>query len=195
MGVKEVTEKILTEANSQAEAIKADADNKVKHLKDRAVEELSDFEKETASLETKAFDSARSTVLAAARMDIAKQNLQTRRDYIDEVFVKAAEAVKNMQDSEYANLMEKLVISAVITGDEEIVTDAGDTRLGADFLKAVNSKLGEKGNLTIAADKADIGAGFILRRGKVRTNASIEVLLGQAREKLETELANELFLK
>jgi V/A-type H+-transporting ATPase subunit E len=52
---------------------------------------------------------------------------------------------------------------------------------------------GYRGNLHLARDRADISGGFILRRGQVQINASIEVLIQRAREELEMELTNELF--
>jgi hypothetical protein len=45
----------------------------------------------------------------------------------------------------------------------------------------------------LSDQKQDIGAGFILKRGKIKTNVSIQVLLEQARKELEIELAKELF--
>ena len=193
MSAEKVVEKILADAKTQAEKIKADADSKIKLSADKTVAQLAEFDKETAELEQKAFEEAKSRVLATARMDIAKQNLQTRKTLIDDVFVNAADAIKNMNDTDYVQLMTKLLTSCVETGDEEIVIGKNETKLAADFLNAVNSQLGSKGNLTIAADKADIEAGFILRKGKVRINVSLDVLLSQIREELETEIAKELF--
>jgi vacuolar-type H+-ATPase subunit E/Vma4 len=45
----------------------------------------------------------------------------------------------------------------------------------------------------LADEKQDLGAGFILRRGKIKTNVSLDVLLERARKELEIELAKELF--
>ncbi|NIA17427.1 MAG: hypothetical protein GWO86_03665 [Planctomycetes bacterium] len=193
MSAEKVVEKILADAKTQAEKIKAEAEGKVKQAAEKTAAQLADFDKETAELEKKAFEEAKSRVLATARMDIAKQSLRTRKGLIDEVFVRASDEIKNMNDADYVQLMKKLLLACVETGDEEIVTGKKETRLGADFLSDVNSQLGDKGNLTLARDKADIEAGFILSRGKVRMNVSLEVLLGQIREELETEIAKELF--
>jgi vacuolar-type H+-ATPase subunit E/Vma4 len=45
----------------------------------------------------------------------------------------------------------------------------------------------------LSDERQDLGGGFILRRGKIKTNVSFEVLLDQARKELEIELAKELF--
>lgn len=193
MSAEKVVEKILADAKTQAEKIKAEADSKAKQLAAQTAAQLADFDKETAELEQKAFEEAKSRVLATARMDIAKQSLQIRRNLIDDVFVRAADVIKNMNNTDYVQLMTKLLLACVETGDEQIVTGKNETKLAAEFLNAVNSQLGDKGNLTFAGDKADIEAGFILRKGKICMNVSLEVLLGQIREELETEIAKELF--
>ena len=62
-------------------------------------------------------------------------------------------------------------------------------------IKEVNRQLGPgyRGNLHLARDRADIDGGFILRRGKVQINVSVEVLIQRAHEELEMELTSELF--
>jgi len=193
MDAKEVVTKIMSDANAEVEKIRAEAKEKIQQQQAKLKSELGRFDEETESLAAAAAEDKKARVLAAARMDISKQNLQMRKDLLDEVFAKAAEAIKNMNDADYIKFMEKLLIAAVETSDEKIVTGKNDGRLGADFLNNINKQLGGKGSLSIAEEKADIQGGFILRSGKTRINASLEVLLSTVREELETELAKELF--
>ena len=87
------------------------------------------------------------------------------------------------------------MLEAIETGDEEVVVDNNEKRINPEFIKLVNRELGPgyKGNLRLSHETADIGAGFILKRGKIKNNVSLPVLLTQARKELETELAKELF--
>jgi hypothetical protein len=50
-----------------------------------------------------------------------------------------------------------------------------------------------KGNLSLSGEKANLGRGFILKRGKIKNDVSIKVLLARARRELEIGLAKELF--
>ncbi len=52
---------------------------------------------------------------------------------------------------------------------------------------------GYKGNLRLSEQRQNLGGGFILRRGRIKNNVSLEILLAQARKELEIELAKELF--
>jgi vacuolar-type H+-ATPase subunit E/Vma4 len=195
MDSKQVTEKILSEAQSQAGKIKKQADEKASQEKQNLRAELDSFNEETRRLANQAAEEAKSQTLAWARIEITKKLLQTRRNLLDETFVSAAEKIKNMGTKDYQQLMEKLILSVVNTGDEEIIIDKNEKRIDAAFVEQLNAKLSQnsKGNLKIADSKADIEAGFILQKGRARVNGSLAVLLAAVKEKLETELAAQLF--
>ncbi|MHC4488232.1 MAG: V-type ATP synthase subunit E family protein [Planctomycetota bacterium] len=154
-----------------------------------------EYKKQTETLAEKAGKDEKSHILAAARMDIAKQSLAEKRNILDEVFEQARRQTQNLPDKQHHELITKLMLEVVETGDEEIVIDKNENRIDKEFIKQINHKLGpdHKGKLRLSDEKQDLGGGFILRRGKIKTNVSIEVLLDQARKELEIELAKELF--
>ena len=47
--------------------------------------------------------------------------------------------------------------------------------------------------MRLSQQTQNIGGGFILKRGRIKTNVSIQVLIEQARKDLEIELAKGLF--
>lgn len=195
MSANEVTERILSEASAEAEKIKKQADEKASQERQKLQAELDGFNDETKRLADKAAQEVKSGVLANARMEIAKKSLQSRSELLEQTFSAAAEKIKNMDTGSYQQLMEKLIVASVRTGDEEIVIDKNEKRIDSVFVEKLNSKLsqGSKGNLKLSDSRADIGAGFILQKGKVRVNGSLKVLLDTAKEQLQTELASELF--
>ena len=94
-------------------------------------------------------------------------------------------------DGEYRELMARLMAAAVETGDEKVIAGKSDARIDAKLVADVNARLkGEgKGRLTLADEKHNFGGGFLLQRGKIRTNVSLAVLVEQARKDLEIEVA------
>jgi V/A-type H+/Na+-transporting ATPase subunit E len=128
-------------------------------------------------------------------MNIAKEYLAEKRRILDEVFEQAKQQLQSLPDEEYKGLIKKLLLDALETGDEKVIVDTNEGRIDYEFIKHLNRELGPgyKGNLTLSDEKQNIGAGFILSRGKVKTNVSIGVLLDQARKDLEIQLGNELF--
>ncbi len=195
MDAEQVTDKILADAKAQAEEIKKQADEKEAAEQARLGEQLAEYEKQTESLARKAAEDEKMHLLAAARMDIARQYLAEKRKIIDEVFEKTTEQLINLPDERYRQLMAKLMTEAVETGDEEVIVDKKEKRINHEFIKQINRKLGPgcHGNLKLSDEKQDIDAGFILSSGKIKTNISINVLLTQAHKELEIELAKELF--
>jgi len=195
MNAEQVTGKILSDARGEAEKILQQANEKKLTEQAELDESLARYNEQTQILARKAAEDKKRQMLSEARMDIAKQYLAQKRKIIDEVFEQAGRKLAELPDEQYRQLMAKLMMDAVETGDEEIIVDKNEKRINHEFVKQLNRKLGPgfKGNLRLSGQREDIGGGFILKRGKVRTNASISVLLEQVRSELETEVAKKLF--
>lgn len=195
MEAKQVVDKILDDAKKEAQKIKEQAEEDAKKQEQGFANELQDYEAETKSLADEAAKTRKQRLLASARMDLAKEKLSEKRKVLDEVFKQASKEFREMPDDEYREVISNLILKAVETGDEEVIMDKGESRIDQEFIKEVNRKLGPgyQGNLRLSEEKDDLEASVILKRGKVKTNLSLKVLLAQAKEELEIELANLLF--
>ena len=195
MEAEQVVEKILSDARAEAEKIKKQADEKEAAEQAKLTEQLDEYKKQTQTLAKKAAKDKKLHLLAAGRMDIAREFLGEKRKILDEVFAQARQQLRNLPDEEYREFMTKLMLEAVETGDEEIIIDNEETRIDQKFIKQINRELGPgyKGNLRLADEKQNLAGGFILRRGRIKNNVSFDVLLTHARKELEIELAKQLF--
>ncbi|MBW8000940.1 MAG: hypothetical protein FVQ80_02840 [Planctomycetes bacterium] len=195
MDAKGVIDKILSDANAQAEDIKKQAKVKTDAEKQKLDAQINKHEKQTTVLVEKAAEEKKSHILAAARMEIAKEYLAEKRKILDDIFEQAQKKLQNLPEDEYKKICTKLMVQAVESGDEEVVVDVNEKCIDHEFIKLINRELGPgfKGNLRLYDQKEDIGAGFILKRGRIKNNVSMNVLLEQLRKQLEIELANELF--
>jgi len=195
MNAEQVVEKILSEANTEAEKILSAAKVKAAAEESKLNNTLESFRKDTQELVEKSAAEKRDRMLANARMGLQKELLASKCALLDEVFELAIKKIAGLDDKAYLSLMESKLIEAVETGNEEVVIGKNETRIDAGFVKQVNRQLGPgyKGNLQLSEERTDISGGFILRRGKVQTNISTEVLVGQIREEMEMQLAGELF--
>ena len=195
MEAEQVVEKILADARAEADKIKKQADDREADEQAKLSEQLGEYKNQTDTLAKQAGEDEKSHILAAARMNIAKEFLAEKRKILDEVYEQARQQLQNLPDEEYRALIKKLLLDTVETGDEEVIVDTNEGRIDNDFIKQINRELGPgyKGNLKLADERQKLGVGFILTRGKVKTNVSIEVLLDQARKELEIQLAKELF--
>jgi len=195
MEAEKVTDKILADAREQVQQIEEQAMQKQEMERQQLEEQLARYEKQTKDLAKKAAQNRKQNLLSAVRMETAKQKLSEKRKILDEVFTEAKRQLQGLGDEQYLNLIMTLMEKGVETGDEQVIVDRNETRIDHQFIKNMNRRLGPgfKGNLRLAKDKQDLQAGFILKRGKVKTNASFDVLIEQARQNLEIELAKQLF--
>ena len=195
MDAEQVIQKILADAQAEADKITSQAEQEEQGEQARFDDELAEYRKQTEVLARKAGEEKRSHMLAAARMEIAKLYLAEKRKLLGEVIGQARTQLKGLSDDDYRKMMSALLLKAVETGDEEVIVDKNETRIDRSFIKHINRELGSgyRGNLTLAEKGQDIGAGFILRRGNIMNNASLQVLLEQAGNSLEIELAKDLF--
>ena len=195
MDAEQVTEKILADAKAEADKNSKEAEEAQAAEQAKLDEQLRVYNEQTEQLAKKAAEDEKAHLLAAARMDIAKEFLAEKSRILDEVFGQARVQLENLPDEEYRKLMTKLMLEAAETGDEEVIVDKNENRIDRELIEQVNRKLGSgnKGNLKLSDERQNLGAGFILRRGKIKNNVSLEVLLAQARKELEIELAKDLF--
>jgi vacuolar-type H+-ATPase subunit E/Vma4 len=195
MEANQVIEKILSDARAEAEKIKEKAQEKEATEQAKIDEQLTGYKKQTETLAQKAAEDKKLHLLAAARMKIAKDFLAEKRKILDEVFTQAREQLLKLSDERYRKLMINLMLKAVETGDEQVIIDKNEKRIDRQLVDQVNQQLHSKskGHLTLSEEKQDLGGGFILKRGKIKNNVSLEVLIAQARRELEIELAKELF--
>ena len=195
MDTEQVVDKILSEAQERAGKIKARANEKARAQEAELKAQLEEFGTETKALAAAAAEDKKARMFAAVRMEIRKELLTAKGALLNEVFDKALQRIKSMPDQEYRDFISSLMQKAVETGDEEIIIGTGEKRFDHEFIKQINHKLGSglKGNLKLAEKKANIEGGFILRSGNIKVNVSIDVMLADAREKLEIELVHEMF--
>ncbi len=194
MEAEQVIEKILSDARTEAEAIAKEADDKIKAEEAKAQSQLTDYRQQTEVIAKKAAEDEKSHILAGARMEAAKEFLAAKTAVVDEVFKQARQKLLDLPDKDYRDLMVRLMVDAVETGEEEIVVGKNEKRIDQKLIDEVNGKLdGQKGKLKLAKDTLDLAGGFILRRGKIKSNVSVDVLLGQARNDLGIDLAKDLF--
>src|SRR3989339_1072236 len=194
MDAEQVINKILGDAQKEADRIITAAKEQQAEQQKKFDKELADFNTVTRSLAHKQAQDEKDHILAAARMAGAKELLTEKRKVLNEMFAKAKEKLTALDDGSYKELMAKLMTQASESGDEEVLVGANEKRIDAELVNQVNSKLGS-GKLTLSNEKINTPAGFILRKGRVRTNMTLDVLIEQAREKLEVKLAKELFEK
>lgn len=195
MNADQVVEKILSQAREEANRITAAAKDTAGKEHQLLEKETEDYQQETSKLAEAAGQDKLSRMMAAARMQNTKDLLSTKGRILDELFGRIKQRIEHLPDNEYLELIKRLLAKCVQSGHEEVIIGKNENQLNQAFVNKVNTEMlwQAKGGLRLSVTREDIGGGFILSEGKVRINSSTDVMVSQLRDKMEMELAAELF--
>lgn len=196
-GAEKLVDRILKEGRQRADEII----NRARQRADEIIEEAEQTaQKKAEVIEQKAREDAeeiKRRIRAVAQMDMRKDILAVKQQFIDQVFDRVMEQLINLSTEEYQNILLELFVKTVDTGREQVIIASGDQdRINEQFIDRVNQALkeqGKTGNLTLSGETRDIKGGFILKSGGVEINNSFETILRMEREELEPEVAEILF--
>ncbi|MBR2926226.1 MAG: hypothetical protein IKC31_01450 [Clostridia bacterium] len=219
-GLERITDKILEQAQTEANAILAKAEEEcariAKDAGERAerikAQQYAQAEQEGSEIVTRAKSAAINQ----------KRNLllQTKSELVDDAFDQALNTLLGLSDEKYTELLAGLLtaafweqleaerISRTVYGEEDAVTPNAyevifnlrdRARVGEAVLEATRKKLSGKvpaeklAMLSLSKTTVSIDGGLILRVGDIESNCSLSLLLAQLREELELEVSRTLF--
>lgn len=188
MGKEAITQKILADAESEAEVILNEAKKKAGEITQNAEKSAEErYRQVKAETEAKAKEIAERRA-AAARLEAAKITLSQKRRVIDEVYNSALKGLYALDSKQSLALVERLLRLYAEKGDEVVFAENYPFYKEASKLPVIQ-ELG----LKVCAKRAEIEGGFILK-GKISDkNLTFEALLSADREVYQAEIAKKLF--
>lgn len=187
MNAEQVVDKILSQAKAEADKILTAAKDAAHKEKQHLDKELASYTQATARIAEDSGKDKLARMLASARMQNARQLLSTKGQILDELFARIKTRIEQMPDGDYLELIKKMLLKAVQTGQEEVIVGTNETRITQAFLDQVQC------GLKLSPAREDITGGFILSSGNVRINASTDVIVSQLRSAMEMDFASQLF--
>lgn len=188
MGKQAIVERILSDANAEAQAIITEAEEKAaaiiadaqtKAQREKLGTEAIVAEKSKAILDGKA---------ATARLDSAKILLAEKRRVLDAVYQKALEQLVKLGQKETLKLAETLLCAYAEQGDEIVFADNFAYKAQVGVLSVIKEK-----GLKVSHKTADIGGGFILIGKNSDKDLSYGALLAIDREEHQAQIAAKIF--
>lgn len=191
MSLAQITEKIRSDAQREADEILAKARAKAELITQRADEEIDSIK----SGFIRRFEVERPEIFRrreiVANLDVKRMMLQSSRDLIQDVYALSLEKMRMIDREEYVKLCETLLKCAIKSKNEELEVSAEEKYLDQAWLDAFNRENGT--NIVFSEKKPEIAGGFILTRGKISTNCSWDMLVQIAQEKHESDVVKRLF--
>ena len=191
MSLAQITEKIRNDAQLEADEILSKAKAQSDLISKRALEENDSIKSASASR----FDVERPEIFRrreiVANLDVKKMMLESSRTLINDVYTAAIEKMSSLDKATYENLAESLLNASVTTKEEEFLVAENEKYLDKNWLDSYNSKHGTK--LVFSSEKPEFAGGFILKRGRIATNCSWDMLIQMSQEKQESDVVKRLF--
>jgi len=142
MTIKDINEKIISDAKIQADKIIAQAEDKANNIIKKGKKEAENIKniilhrsKQEASLK-------KSKILTEANLEAKKIILSEKQKIIEDVFNKASESILKLEDKDYLNIIKKMILDNIETGDETIFIDHSDRdKISESFVEDINREL------------------------------------------------------
>ena len=187
------SEKILSgiaeDAQNRAAEIISDAEKKAEEaVKERIAAAEKEAEKITAAAEKEA-ELIKKTGESAAALLKRDAALSVKRELIESALKATAESINAYGDSEYFDLLLKLIEQNRLDKSGEVILSDRDM---ARDISAFKKALGRY-SLTLSGETAETGGGFILKYGDIIINCGLEAVIREKRDTLTDTLNRELF--
>jgi len=197
MTIKDINEKIISDAKIQADKIIAQAEDKANNIIKKGKKEADNIKNLILHRYNQEASLKKSKILTEANLEAKKIILSEKQKIIEDVFNKASESILKLEDKDYRNIIKKMILDNIETGDETIFIDHSDRdKISESFIEDINKELkskGEKRELKLSTSYLPIKGGVVIGSGKIRKNISLEFLLKKIREELEIQISKDLF--
>ena len=191
MSIEKITSKIVGEAEEKKKAVLAEAGAKADEILAAARKEADDF----VASETARGQQMKETLIerhgSVAAIDCRKLLLAQKQELLDSCFEQAAQALSQLPEEEYVDF---LVALGKATGEKEgalIFNEKDKAAVGAKVCDKLNVAAG--GPFVVAEETRTMTGGFFLQAGKVFINNTVEALIAEHKEAMNSEVAGKLF--
>lgn len=190
--VKNITSKILKDAEAGKENILATAEeekNKILSKKVSSANEIAQEILEKAEVEAK---SKKERVISSAKLKVRNSKLAAKQEIIDEVFEKSIDELTKLSKEDFLNFVKNTIVSMNLSGKQTLILNEEglkfvDTAFIDELNKSVNAQI------TLSETAGNFKGGFILENNGIEINSTYEALVSSLRDELEFEVAKVLF--
>lgn len=187
MGLEEITNTIIAEAEKEAEKIRQDSEKKRHAIEEKGKEKAS-----KAELDIKQkIESEGEKVIERAKLEsnIEERNqlVEAKQKLVNKAFNQAKKNITQLDQSKHTEILTTLINGLPEVQDGKIIAAKGT-------IEQIRGALEKSGrNFKIADEEFDAIGGFIFKSPEIEVNNSYDELLKGLREDLEIEISQKLF--
>lgn len=174
---------ILSEAKAQADKIVADARNEAR----KKANDITDKAKAQA-------DKKLAVSKSGAESITRNRYLSVKNAVVNDIISAAYEEIEKMSDEDYFDLLYKICLKNVETGECVMRLNEKDLkRMPRDFEDRINGAVFEKAAVQVSRKPYDIENGFVLIYDDFEINCTLRTVFDSEMDKLKDILSRELF--
>ena len=190
--VKNMTSKILRDADAGKENILAAAEeekNKIISKKVSSANEIAQEILEKAEVEAK---SKKERVISSAKLKVRNNKLAAKQEIIDEVFEKSIDKLTKLSKEDFLNFVKNAISSMNLSGKQTLIlNEEGLKFVDEAFIDELNKNVDAQ--IILGETAGNFKGGFILENNGIEINSTYEALVSSLRDELEFEVAKVLF--
>ena len=190
-GIDEIINKIISDAQAQADSITSDSNARIEQMKsdasERSKQRAATYSKQLFEYKTES-ERRRNTV---ADLDIKKELLGKKKEIIDKVYDLTVKKLCSLPDKEYLGLIEKLIVDNACDGDVVVICQGDIGKITPAFVNGIAKK--KNISLTLSDKTGDFSGGVILSSAKMDKNLTFDTELKALAEEYETKISSILF--
>jgi vacuolar-type H+-ATPase subunit E/Vma4 len=184
MSVEGIIEKIIADAENEARRIVEESEKEAGALREEGEKEAAEYFERQKRLLDERYRKEKERAILNKRLETRKTLLGTRQKWMDKAFAEAYKRLVDQPLGDYKQTLMRMIDSASQTKDEEIIFGRkGDGTFFEQVVLELNGKTG--GRFVVSAVGGEFPWGFILKKGKVEVNVSIDSLFKHRRADLE----------
>ena len=195
-GAEKLIEKILGDAQHDAELSWRDAEEKKNALREKTLRDIERRKVDIVRMADQAVIENKKRMAAVYDLEYRKQMLAAKQEMMQKARARALDMLRGLDESPYLALMKQRLLDCAVDGTGAIAVSPKETWLNASFLADVNAALKKtagRGDITLLPQPRDISGGFVYVSGGMEIDVSLEALINEAWQQAETEVAAVLF--
>lgn len=192
MSIEKITSKIISDAQEAAKVTLDEAKNLCDGILAEAEAKAADILKDAGRRGEEDKEKLIARRKAVADIDGRKLTLAAKQQLISDCFEKAVERLAGMEKTQYIEFLAGLVEKTGESEGELILNPKDREAVGAELVTYLSENLAGS-SITLSEETRNIRGGFLLKKGSVYINGTVEALIEEAREDLTGEVAGRLF--
>lgn len=192
MSIKNITDKIISDAKAEQADILAKAKHESENLVSNKIKEALASEEHTLAKAQEEAEAKKNRIIQSAELKVRNQKLSAKHEVIEKTFDHALESLKNLNGPAFISFLKNAFKAYKITGTGVIrVNPARHSLITEEVLSELRGLTGVE--LTIGKALENNHDGFIVEQRGIQINCTFEALVDSLKEDLIFDVTKILF--